>query len=480
MEKEFFRTLLECLKLSNEGVPQILKVEYRQGDLPLVYDELLKLHIEMNKWRLIEGLKVLKNGKWDKIEGYEDPFILFNFILNQNKLAIFIIEGFEYLENIGSIEMILEDIINSNKKIFLIFLVFQGRALPLLKKMKTITYKGPTRKVLFDLIEECSINFNNYQKACLATAMEGLTFFSSKKLIKKIELDNLNFEKAINEAVKAHFENILPIGLEILYPENIKITKQYFMDEAISYLENFKNEVLLFLGPPGSGKTSLPFFWAKKKEKFLYLASPQILRNQFVGGTEKNLYLFFEMIQELPAGILLFDEYEKIISAQAFGPESDGGLGLRVIALFLDFFNRPSHHIRILTANNLNLISEAEIRRFNTIFFGYIPEEIFLEISEDLDEPLKTHLKNNAKRLRNILNWQDIEFYKKREKSIDDIEKMALGRFKRLSSLFEFKEERRLKNIWETIVSQKGGKNELLAYNQINRKRENEAKKCIT
>jgi len=465
MKEYFFDEFFDYFNLCLEGLPEALVLNYRFGDLSLIYEEAKNLNLKFYKFRIGEELKFFNGKKFEKQEGYEDPVLLFKKILNEKEPSIYFLEGFEYLEQIQTLDMLLEDIINSNNKTFIIFLVLKGKALPFQRRLKEIDFQGPKRRIIYDLIDEAGINFNNYQKACLTTALEGLTLYFLRKVLLKVKQRNLDFEKAVVEAIKTHFEEQMPFGIEVFYPEDINIENLFLIEKAINYLKDKSQKPILLLGPPGSGKTTLPFAWAKLEKKFLYIARTQILRSKYVGETEKNFLNLFNELKNLPSGILLFDEYEKIISADALSPELDSGLGLRVQALFLEFLAKPSHHKIILTANNVNYLSEAELRRFNSIFLGYIPKEILLDFSKDLTFIQREYIKVNIERFSNKLNWQDIEAIKKGELNFLEVLKNSEARFSNLSSIFKFQEERGLKNLWEAI-SQKGGEDELLAYSK--------------
>ncbi|MBY0429579.1 MAG: ATP-binding protein [Rhodospirillales bacterium] len=102
---------------------------------------------------------------------------------------------------------------------------------------------------------------------------------------------------------------------------------------------------MLFLGPPGTGKTIMAEAIAGSCERGM--AKLGDFRGMYVGQSERNLSRIFSVIESLTPVIVFVDEID-----QAFGSRNasrgDGGVDSRVFGKLLEFMSDTRHRGRIL------------------------------------------------------------------------------------------------------------------------------------
>lgn len=133
---------------------------------------------------------------------------------------------------------------------------------------------------------------------------------------------------------------------------------------------------LLFLGPPGTGKTMSATVLATELKLPLYTVVLDCLMTRFMGETAAKLRLIFDYIKQAKA-VYLFDEFDAIGTHR--GAQNDVGEIRRVLNSFLLFIEQDtSESIIIAATNHPKLLDEALYRRFDDIilFENPGPEQI--------------------------------------------------------------------------------------------------------
>lgn len=128
---------------------------------------------------------------------------------------------------------------------------------------------------------------------------------------------------------------------------------------------------LLFIGPPGTGKTMTA--WALAGELGLALFSIQLdgLITKFMGETAAKLRVVFDSIVHT-RGVYLFDEFDALGGQRGAG--HDVGEIRRVLNSFLQFLEQDDSESLIIGATNyVRLLDEALFRRFDTVVEYEIP-----------------------------------------------------------------------------------------------------------
>ena len=142
---------------------------------------------------------------------------------------------------------------------------------------------------------------------------------------------------------------------------------------------------LLFVGPPGSGKTMTAEAVAGELRLPLYVIRLDALITRFMGETSAKLRLVFDEILRKRAAYL-FDEFDAVGSNR--GATNDVAEMRRVLNSFLQFMEERSTTDSIVLAatNHPELLDRALLRRFDEVLEFSLPsdEEIQQIISSSL------------------------------------------------------------------------------------------------
>lgn len=155
------------------------------------------------------------------------------------------------------------------------------------------------------------------------------------------------------------------------------------------------NRRILFVGPPGSGKTMTAEALAGELKLPLFVIRLESLITRFMGETASKLRLVFDETLR-HRGVYLFDEFDAIGGRR--NATNDVAEMRRVLNSFLQLMEQPNATDSILigATNHPELLDRALLRRFDAI----------LEFSAPSDEQIRTLLKASLKPLRaSKLSW---------------------------------------------------------------------------
>ncbi len=154
---------------------------------------------------------------------------------------------------------------------------------------------------------------------------------------------------------------------------------------------------LLFVGPPGTGKTSAAAAMAAELHIPLLVARLEGIITKFMGETAAKLRTIFDAMT-IRAGVYLFDEFDALGTRR--NQANDVGEIRRVLNSFLQFLEKDSSDSLVIAAtNHPELLDKALFRRFDDIIEFSAPS---VELAEAL---MKNRLANF--RLADI-RWKDL------------------------------------------------------------------------
>ncbi|MDP8256193.1 MAG: ATP-binding protein [Candidatus Alcyoniella australis] len=128
---------------------------------------------------------------------------------------------------------------------------------------------------------------------------------------------------------------------------------------------------ILFVGPPGTGKTMSALVLAHELRMQLYTIQVDRLVTKFMGETSAKLRQIFDLMQR-ESGVYFFDEFDAIGGERSM--DNDVGEMRRVLNAFLQFIERDTSDSLIVAATNSpRLLDKALFRRFDDVLYYEIP-----------------------------------------------------------------------------------------------------------
>jgi SpoVK/Ycf46/Vps4 family AAA+-type ATPase len=158
------------------------------------------------------------------------------------------------------------------------------------------------------------------------------------------------------------------------------------------------NRRILFVGPPGSGKTMTAEALAGELKLPLFVIRLESLITRFMGETASKLRLVFDETLK-HRGVYLFDEFDALGGRR--NATNDVAEMRRVLNSFLQLMEQPNATDSLLVGatNHPELLDRALLRRFDVI----------LEFPTPTDKQIQTLIKKNLKPLTlSRLNWKSI------------------------------------------------------------------------
>jgi len=241
-----------------------------------------------------------------------------------------------------------------------------------------IEYSKKTKKVNFALQLQSIL-----KEAIRHQQTSGLTKVGSDVHFQRIEDKEYN-EFIIEKLTSDYsFENLV-------CEESVKNELNYFIQEHRSseILNKFElpiaNKVLLH-GPSGCGKTLASYVIAGELEKMMVVINLGAIVSSKLGETSKNLSKVFKRAASEDL-IIFFDEFDSLGKVRDYS--QDHGEMKRIVNTILQLFDYlPQSSIVIAATNQVNMIDEALLRRFDMSFKFELPSEN--RIKELIDLTLK-------------------------------------------------------------------------------------------
>jgi len=146
---------------------------------------------------------------------------------------------------------------------------------------------------------------------------------------------------------------------------------------------------LLFVGPPGSGKTMTASALAGELHLPLFTIMLEGLITKFMGETAAKLRLVFDALRQTQ-GIYLFDEFDALGAHR--NQANDVGEIRRVLNSFLQFLEKDTSNSLIVAAtNHPEMLDRALFRRFDDVIEYTLPDpELAKEILRRKLAPFET------------------------------------------------------------------------------------------
>ena len=136
-------------------------------------------------------------------------------------------------------------------------------------------------------------------------------------------------------------------------------------------LDQGKGTVVLFAGPPGTGKTMTAEAMAHTLGRPLYIADYAQLESKWIGETEKNIVEIFRAAHENKA-VLLLDEADAILSSRMDGGLYNDRAYNRQVCILLNQLE-TFDGLCILTTNRMVTLDEGLARRVSGVFQFNVP-----------------------------------------------------------------------------------------------------------
>lgn len=195
----------------------------------------------------------------------------------------------------------------------------------------------------------------------------------------------------------------------------------------------------LFVGPPGTGKTSLALSMSHVLHMPILEVRLSMITSQYLGETFKNIDRIFDLARKLTPSILFIDEFDFIAKSRSSDNDDNGTMKRAVNALLknIDQVNLVKNGVVLIGATNLpRLLDDAAWRRFDEVIEFALPDTAMrrtilskltatLDSSMNLDKLAEETVKFSGADLRMIVKEGIISALMRGQYTIsqDDIEK---------------------------------------------------------
>jgi hypothetical protein len=133
---------------------------------------------------------------------------------------------------------------------------------------------------------------------------------------------------------------------------------------------------LLFVGPPGTGKTSMALTMSRTMHMPILEVRLSMVTSQYLGETSKNIDRIFELAKKLSPAILFIDEFDFVAKSRT--ADDHGAMKRAVNSLLknIDKINLIRNGVILIGAtNHPQLLDEAAWRRFDEVVEFALPDE---------------------------------------------------------------------------------------------------------
>lgn len=174
-----------------------------------------------------------------------------------------------------------------------------------------------------------------------------------------VDLENVFFEHSVSEQVQQFLKE----------HQFAEILQQYELPVA--------NKILLY-GKTGCGKTMTAKAIAKKLNKNIFIVNLASVVSSKLGETAKNVQSIFKE-SNYENSVLFFDEFDSLGQIRDYDNKDSSEMKRVVNAILQLIDNFPKNSILIAATNQIQMIDEALIRRFELRLEFALPSKRVLE-----------------------------------------------------------------------------------------------------
>ncbi len=152
---------------------------------------------------------------------------------------------------------------------------------------------------------------------------------------------------------------------------------------------------LLFIGPPGTGKTSTARALSSRLFVPLVEVKLSMITSQYLGETSKNIERVFELAKKLSPCILFIDEFDYVAKTRTSDEHAAVKRAVNTLLKAIDEINLVEDGVLLIAAtNHPQLLDQAAWRRFDNVLEFPIPdlelrkkilEKILSKVNGDFD-----------------------------------------------------------------------------------------------
>lgn len=206
-----------------------------------------------------------------------------------------------------------------------------------------------------------------------------------------------------------------------IHDQLLRVLKEQHMLARIREHGLSPRRKLLFVGPPGTGKTMTASVLAGELGLPLFLVRLDALITKFMGETAAKLRQVFDAITEV-RGVYFFDEFDAIGSQRGLG--NDVGEIRRVLNSFLQMIEQDhSSSLIVAATNHPEILDYALFRRFDDVIEYHLPTS---EQAADLIRSRLGHFLPKPFPLKSVIAKVDGLSYAEIRRAVDEAIKEAL------------------------------------------------------
>ena len=243
---------------------------------------------------------------------------------------------------------------------------------------KPIIDKNPALAFFFENIDSTGITYKNVRKA--NPPFEDTKVYLDARVSKLIGEDE-KLRSALDLVII-----LAPEEVEQQMDDLVRTPEQTAIIDKIQLAINHReflhrhriHEVgkLLFVGPPGTGKTSLALAMSRTMHMPVLEVRLSMVTSQYLGETSKNIDRIFELAKKLAPSILFIDEFDFVAKSRV--ADDHGAMKRAVNSLLknIDKINLVRNNVLLISAtNHPQLLDEAAWRRFDEVVEFSLPNE---------------------------------------------------------------------------------------------------------
>ncbi len=453
--------------LIKSGYPVIYLITWEEDRVMYMCSAIAE---EMKKslylWTVTDGMicgnKVMASGK--------RPYSALELIESKDS-GIFILRDFHHYIDDHMIKRKLRDLVisfrNTSRTIIITSPVMKI-PVELEKDITVIDYKLPSLSEMDSIFSIVTDNFSSQginisidtaeEREEIVKSLLGFTRREAEQILAKVAvmkgtIGTEHIELILKEKEqiirKAGFLEFYPYVEHFSHIGGLNNLKKWLNKRALAFTQKARGfglpepKGILLTGLPGCGKSLCAKAIAGQwKKPLLHFDLGRVLGG-LVGESERNMRKALKIAESVAPAILWIDEIEKAFSGVLDG--GDSGVTSRLLGTLLTWMEEHESPVFIVaTANNINILPEELIRRFDEVFFVDLPYQ------REREEIFRIHL---SKRNRDTRDFNmELLAQKSEGFSGSEIEQVIVSSiFDTLSDDVDFNSDLILKNIKETF-----------------------------